>query len=305
MIVGIGELLWDVFPDGRRVAGGAPFNFAFHCHQLGHEAIIISRVGSDALGSDLRAVLRSHGMNDAGVQTDAHHPTGTVTVAINPDGQPSYTITENVAWDHLEWVPQLDAIAQTATVLCFGTLAQRSVPTRAVIDKFLTSATHALQVLDVNLRGPLRRELYDRLQQQFQQCDWLKVNAEEVRNFLHGEDWETNVCEPMSPKESPIRYIFDTRGNPRRVGILTCGQKGVAITDWQRTEWVPGVSVDVVDTVGAGDAFTAAMVCLHREGRSLRECARFANLYAAKVCEHQGATPRIDRQDVERVIFRD
>lgn len=286
MIVGIGELLWDVFPDGRKVAGGAPFNFAWHCQQLGHEATIISRVGHDDRGHELRDVLRQQGMTDAFVQTDAKHPTGTVTVAVDAAGQPRYTITENVAWDHLAWDDQLEEVARMATVLCFGTLAQRSTSTRTTIDRLLATATHALPVFDVNLRGPLSRERYDRIQQQMQHCGWLKVNAEE---------WEQLQDDsPDHQKPAP---------DSQRVTIRTHGAQGVAITEGQRTEWVPGVPVDVVDTVGAGDAFTAAMVCLHREGRPLRDCARFANLYAAKVCEHQGATPRIDRRDVERVAF--
>src|SRR3954452_15176255 len=100
-IVGIGEVLWDVFPDGRKVAGGAPFNFAFHCKQLGHEAVIVSRVGDDELGRELRAEVRSLGLTDDFIQTDYEHPTGTVRVTVDEQGQPSYEIVDDVAWDYI------------------------------------------------------------------------------------------------------------------------------------------------------------------------------------------------------------
>lgn len=304
MIVGIGELLWDIFPDGRKVAGGAPFNFAFHCRQLGHAAAIISRIGDDTLGRELRAAVQQHGLSDEFLQVDTHHPTGTVTVTVDAAGQPGYTITEDVAWDHLAWEPRLAAAVPRLAVICLGTLAQRAPTTRATIGKLLETSADALKVFDVNLRQPLDAALTRLVHQQIRQCDWLKLNADEINNLLNGPEWETQICEPIDRKQSPIRCLFDPGLNPKRVGIFTRGEKGVAVTDWQRTEWVPGLTVDVVDTVGAGDAFTAAMVCLYREGRPLRECARFANYYAARVCEHQGATPVIDRRTVEAIAFR-
>src|SRR5579885_837209 len=117
MIVGIGELLWDVFPDGRKVAGGAPFNFAFHCRQLGHDAAIVSRVGNDDLGRELRDEVRRLGLPDEFIQTDPDHPTGTVRVTIDDHGQPAYTITEDVAWDHIEWNDQLAGLADRAAAI--------------------------------------------------------------------------------------------------------------------------------------------------------------------------------------------
>src|SRR3954466_5879368 len=125
-IVGIGEVLWDVYPDGRKVAGGAPFNFAFHCHQLGHPAVIVSRVGDDDLGRELRQRVRELGLSDEYIQTDREHPTGTVRVTLDANKVPTYTITENVAWDHIELIPELEGLAATATALCFGSLALRS-----------------------------------------------------------------------------------------------------------------------------------------------------------------------------------
>src|SRR5919199_792945 len=115
-IVGIGELLWDVYPDGRKVAGGAPFNFTFHCHQLGHPAAIVSRVGRDDLGREIRAALRDLGLDDTHVQEDEGRPTGTVSVALDEHGQPTFTIHEDVAWDELAWEDRLEALAAQALV---------------------------------------------------------------------------------------------------------------------------------------------------------------------------------------------
>src|SRR3954466_15799100 len=124
-IVALGEILWDLFPGGRR-AGGAPFNFAFHCHQLGHPAVIVSRVGDDDLGRRLRAEVRRLGLSDEDIRTHRDHPPGTVHVSVDAGGQPTYTITENVAWDFIEWEPKLEALAGAARAVCFGTLAQRA-----------------------------------------------------------------------------------------------------------------------------------------------------------------------------------
>src|SRR5215212_1725489 len=130
-IVGIGELLWDVFPDGRKVAGGAPFNFAFHCRQLGHDAVIVSRVGDDDLGRELREEVRRLGLSDEFIQTDHDHSTGTVQVKLDSAGVPTYTITESVAWDFIEWDATLQEVARYCEAVCFGTLAQRSPTSEA------------------------------------------------------------------------------------------------------------------------------------------------------------------------------
>src|SRR5688572_3699171 len=170
MIVGIGEMLWDVFPDGRKVAGGAPFNFAFHCRQLGHAAAIVSRVGDDELGRELREEVRRLGLSDEFIQTDRDHPTGTVRVTVDAAGQPAYTITEDVAWDYIGWDDGLAKLAGECTAVCFGTLAQRSESAHA-IQSFLSDSRfgpggYALRVFDVNLRqhyytpGVLRSSLY-------------------------------------------------------------------------------------------------------------------------------------------------
>src|SRR5687767_339674 len=155
-IVGIGEVLWDVYPDGRKVAGGAPFNFAFHCHQLGHPAVIVSRVGDDELGRELRDRVRELGLSDEYIQTDRDHPTGTVQVTLNANKVPTYTITENVAWDWIELTEQVQGVTLYSNAFCFGSLATRNDASFSTIFQSaeIASAHGSLVVCDVNIRTP-------------------------------------------------------------------------------------------------------------------------------------------------------
>jgi fructokinase len=303
-IVGIGELLWDIYPDGRKVAGGAPFNFAFHCRQLGHPAAIVSRVGDDELGRELRERVRELGLSDEYIQTDREHPTGTVKVALDAHKVPTYSIAEKVAWDFIEWNDRLAELAKSCRCVCFGTLAQR-LGTPAAFARLIAAVRArkppGLIVFDVNLRDSFYRP--ETLWWGFRVSDWRKLNDEELATIARLFKWRT-LSNTLKPRDG---------GNRAGVAILTRGQAGCkvyhswAVDDGEGGEYFPsetfaepGISAKVVDTVGAGDAFTAAMVCLHLEGRPLRECARLANHYAARVCEHQGATSRIERSVVER-----
>ena len=292
-IVGIGELLWDIYPDGRKVAGGAPFNFAFHCHQLGHPAVIVTRVGDDDLGRELRDEVKRLGLSDEFIQTDHDHPTGTVRVTLDGSGVPTYEIVENVAWDHLRWTPELDTLGAGSVAVCHGMLAIRSTHSRRTIDRLCTAGRAALRVLDVNLRQP--RPDPDSVYQALTTAEWVKVNEEELdelaRVFGYSPSVLTQVQYQLSGCDDTFWLV--TRG-PHGARIMSRG--GVVLDE-------PAAPARVVDTVGAGDAFTAAMVCLHLEGRPLGDCARFAGHYAARVCEYQGATPRVDRAGVERAAF--
>jgi fructokinase len=299
-IVGIGELLWDVYPDGRKVAGGAPFNFAFHCHQLGHPAAIVSRVGDDELGRELRARVRELGLSDEYIQTDRKLPTGTVRVSVDKAGQPTYAIGKNVAWDNIEWTDAVADLTRRAAALCHGTLALRAKATRSVVEKMALKLNQrgGLTVYDVNLRenlGPDETAVFH--------SRWLKVNAEELGPLMDrvGESIDDGVPVPDVPAMLDLLRADTKREDV--VLIVTRGADGAEIVAHGFHHRERAAHAQVVDTVGAGDAFTAAMVCLHLEGRPLRACARFANHYAARVCEHQGATPRIDRREVELATF--
>ncbi|MBN9520274.1 carbohydrate kinase [bacterium] len=330
-VVGIGEVLWDVFPDGRRVAGGAPFNFAFHCRQLGHPGTIVSRVGDDDLGRELREEVRRLGLTDEFIQTDPDRPTGTVQVTLDAAGVPSYRITEDVAWDHLAWGEPTARLMYDAAAVCFGSLVQRGAESRAAVRRFLenvygfvgadrpldrfpwaaapTPQARKVVVFDINLR----QHFYDAetLRAGLREANWCKLNDEELA--LLADTFNLSTAGDSAALDDLAR--LDHAG--KDTICLTRGGRGCLVrrvrweedpercADVRREEEYEDSAppVAVVDTVGAGDAFTAAMVCLHLEGRSLRDCARFAVHYAARVCEQRGATPRIDRAEVERVAF--
>lgn len=297
MIVGIGELLWDIFPDGRKVAGGAPFNFAFHCHQLGHPATIVSRVGDDDLGRELREEVKRLGLNDAFIQTDREHPTGTVRVSVDANGQPTYEIVENVAWDFIgEEDSHLDEVlAHDLRAICFGTLAQRSPVSRSTIQFAIADGPgmpSALRVFDVNLRASVTPKL---LRETIVHSNWVKINDGEMQRL--GREFDLPLA--------ALLQFESENGKGVDCCIVTRGSHGCEIVSRNGRLELSGVPATVIDTVGAGDAFTAAMVCLHLEGKPLRDCARFANRYAARVCEHRGGTPRIDRREIESLADLD
>jgi fructokinase len=304
-IVGIGELLWDIYPDGRKVAGGAPFNFAFHCHQLGHPGVIVSRVGDDDLGRELRERVRELGLSDEYIQVDRKLHTGTVRVSVDKAGQPTYRIAENVAWDHVVWTKELAELIRSAAALCHGSLALRTKVSRETILKAANlksyrGANTGLVVFDVNIREQReRRNLQPFYEEALRRAHWVKMNEDEdglveewIDNMMDDDPWPRTT-------EGMFQYLKHSTRMEDRLWIVTRGEDGAELITETSRETVRAPRAKVVDTVGAGDAFTAAMVCLHLEGRPLRECARFANHYAALVCEQPGGTPRIDRREVE------
>lgn len=274
-ILGLGEILWDLLPDGPQL-GGAPFNFAFHCHRLGWPAVMASRVGRDPLGDDILLRLADLGLDAGQVQIDDAHPTGTVAVELTADGQPSYTIREDVAWDHLAWGPDLAAAAKSAAAVCFGTLAQRGPASRATIRAVL-AATSAKVVFDVNLRQHYWHR--DVIEASLRASDWVKLNADELHTL--GGLFDVGSA-------AALRERFDLE-----LVCLTRGADGCLVTTATETVEEPGVAVTVVDTVGAGDAFTAALVVGVLEGRPLREAVRRANRLAARVAGAKGGTPEL------------
>src|SRR5688572_4929087 len=246
-IVGIGEVLWDVYPDGRKVAGGAPFNFAFHCHQLGHPAVIVSRVGDDELGRELRDRVRELGLSDEFIQTDRDHPTGTVQVSLDANAVPTYTITENVAWDHIAWDSGLVALQHRARAICFGTLAQRAPISRATILHLVKEVDHSIKILDLNLRPP--HEQAGGLAEALKYAQWLKLSREEYARLPQLIAWD-------ELEEDFATYLESILGIS--LICITDGPNGCELISEQGDFKLPGVPARVVDTVGAGDAFTAA-----------------------------------------------
>ncbi len=285
-IVGLGEILWDLLPGGKQ-PGGAPFNFAFHAHQLGHTSTIVSRAGADDLGREVRDVVRRLGLSDDFIQQDDAHPTGTVRVDVDERGQPSFTISEDVAWDYLAWVDELEGLFARTQAVCFGTLAQRHPVSRDTIRRSLRAARNALVVYDVNLR----QHYFDRavVEESLRASRWAKLNEDElaVLRELLGLAGET-----------PSRLLSDLRRRyDLEVVALTRGERGCLVQGDEEVA-VPGIPVRVVDTVGAGDAFTAGLLASVLEGKALAEAASFANRLAARVAASPGGTPSIPRDEI-------
>ena len=279
-ILGIGELLWDLLPDGRQM-GGAPANFAYHARALGADARIVSRVGDDDLGRELIARLESLDVPTYCVSVDPTHPTGTVTVEVASDGQPRYTIHEGVAWDHLAPDPPLVMTLCGAEAVCFGTLAQRTEPSRTTIRELVGHAPKsAIRVCDINLR----QDFYspETLDASLQLANVAKLNDTELplAGRLLGIDG--------TPREqiAALQHRYDLR-----LVAWTRGSQGSLLFDGTHWQDHPGLRTDVKDTVGAGDSFTAAITLGLLAGWEIEKLSNLANEVAAYVCTCAGATP--------------
>jgi fructokinase len=287
-VVGLGEVLWDLLPAGRQL-GGAPFNFAFHCHRLGHPAVMVSRVGADDLGREARARVRALGLSDEYIQQDEQYPTGTVTVALDEGGHPTYTIHTDVAYDHLAWEPRLEALLGRAQALCLGTLIQRDAEARAAVQQAVRAARNALVIYDINLR----QDFYSRevVEESLRASRWVKLNDDElvVLRDLLGLDGTT---EEPTVKDLRRRYGLE-------LVALTRGARGCLVQTADEEVTAAGVPVAVEDTVGAGDAFTAGLLAYVLEGKSVADAAAFANRLAARVAASPGGTPLIGRAELE------
>lgn len=282
-VIGLGELLWDEFPDSRR-PGGAPANVAYHAAQLGGDGRIASRVGMDPAGDELLEFLRSCGLPVDLVQRDPLHGTGRVSVALSAAGQPEFTIHTDVAWDFLEATPELLAAAAGADAICFGTLAQRSTGSRSAIQQCLARVRPGAEIVfDVNLR----QQWYERetIERSLDAATIVKLNDAELRLLAAMFDIpesEPAACADALRQAFGIRELIVTRGAE---GCLVCAP-GLVVD-------VPGTPVRVVDAVGAGDAFTAAYVTSRLQGWPVEAAARYANRIGGLVASRAGAMPDI------------
>jgi len=283
-LVGVGEVLWDMLPSGRQM-GGAPANLTCHARALGAEATLVSRIGSDSLGKEILRRLEGLGVATDAVGVDPRLPTATVSVELSADGQPRFTIRPDVAWDAIEASePALRAAGQ-CDAICFGTLALRSKPSRQAIFQIIDRAPrNALRVLDINLRPPfVEKEI---ISQALAHADVLKLNDEELsvlaRMFGLAEQSMTGRLSELAARFS-LRLIALTRG---AAGSVLWPAEG-------RPSEHPGFKVNVVDAVGAGDSFTAAMILGYFRGWDLDNINERANKVAAFVCSHPGATPAL------------
>ena len=280
-VVGMGEALWDVLPEGKKI-GGAPANFAYHVSQFGLPSCVVSAVGSDTLGQEIIENFTSKGLNH--LIEEVPYPTGTVQVEIDQAGIPQYEIKENVAWDNIPYTARLEALAQRTRAVCFGSLAQRNVVSRQTISRFLDAMNHddeTLVVFDVNLRqGFYNKEI---LCESMLRCNILKINDEELvtvsRMFGYpGIDLQ-DKC-----------WILLGKYNLKML-ILTCGINGSYVFTPGSVSFLPTPQVEVADTVGAGDSFTAAFISSILRGRSVAEAHAAAVSTSAFVCTRNGAMP--------------
>ncbi len=277
VIVGIGEILWDILPGGKAL-GGAPANFAYHASRLGEEGWAVSAVGDDPLGAEIMEIVAEKRLNHLIAVTD--QPTGTVRVSLDAKGVPSYNITEDVAWDNIPFTPEMEALAVRADAVCFGSLVQRMASRDSVLRFLRATRPEALRVFDINLRQHYySREVID---ESLKLADILKINDEEIRivadMFGLGDD-DTAACRALI-----ARYGL-------QLVILTKGADGSEVITEDESFPQKAGKVKVVDTVGAGDSFTAAFVVAYLRGLSLSDAQRLANETAAYVCSCKGAMP--------------
>ena len=281
-LVGIGEVLWDLLPGGRQM-GGAPANFAYHASALGAEARVVSRVGRDEAGRELVRRLEHLGVPTCCVEEDPTAPTGTVTVEVAADGQPQFTIHENVAWDNISGEGAGRLAVAAANAVCFGTLAQRSKTSRHTIRALLkTMPAESLRILDVNLRQHFYSP--ELIAESLALANVLKVNETELPRLaemfkLTGDD--------------PAQVAGLARRFKLQVVAYTRGGRGSLLFSEGRWSEHPGASTKVADTVGAGDSFTAALALGLLAAWPLDEVNQHASDVAAYVCSQPGATPAL------------
>jgi fructokinase len=277
-VVGLGEILWDLLPSGRQL-GGAPANFAYCSHLLGNRGVVASRIGMDQLGVDIRVELRRKQLADDLVQPDSLHPTGAVNVEIDSGGQPRFDIAYPAAWDFLEWNQSLNQLARSSDAVCFGSLAQRSPQSRETILQFLDATeSAALRVFDVNLRQSFySAQIID---ESMRRATVVKLNDQELP-IIAGL---LRISEQDFAETAIAKFNL-------RLACLTRGDKGSLLFDRSGTHEHPGFQVQVKDAVGAGDAFTAGLVCELLRGSPLAKINDTANRMGAWVASCSGAMP--------------
>lgn len=280
-IVGLGEVLWDILPDGKQL-GGAPANFAYHCHALTAgkaKCLLVSAIGYDDPGKEIISHLDTLKLSTEHLYISRQHPTGSVSVTLDAKGIPDYNIKQNVAWDFIPEIslPNLSSI----NAICFGSLAQRSETSANSINRFLSSVPeNSIKVFDVNLRQCFfNREI---IESSLKQATVLKINDTELKIIC-------NLLKIFGNEQQQIKTLTQTY--QLNLCALTKGALGSILYDNQHFSIHSGFKIDPVDTVGAGDAFTAAITLSLLKGLSLDEMNIYANKLASYVCTTTGATP--------------
>lgn len=278
-IVGIGDILWDCLPEGRKI-GGAPANFAYYTKQFGYDSMVVSAVGNDVLGMEIREVLDTAGLEY--ILDVPEYPTGTVVIDLDENGIPSYDIKENVAYDFIPFTPELEEVARKCNVACFGSMTQRNPVSRNTIRRFLESmpqTEETYKVFDINLR----QHFYDKeiISESLRLCNVFKINDEElvvVKDMFkyEGESYKEVCLKIIS--EWNLKYL-----------ILTCGTNGSYIFTENESSFMETPVVNVADTVGAGDSFISAFMASILKGQDIRTAHELAVKISAYICTQYGA----------------
>lgn len=286
-VVGLGEILWDVFPE-RKILGGAPANFAYHISQFGYNGYAVSAIGNDQLGKEILSNLAEKELNYL-IETTSY-PTGTVMVTLNSAGVPQYEICENVAWDNIPFTTETENLAKKTKAVSFGTLAQRSEVSRETIKRFLkTMPDDSYRIFDINLRQHFYTK--DLIEESLRLSNILKINDEEIvvvsQLYDMKEDNEQDICKRILKD-----YDLD-------IVILTKGVDGSFVFMSKEVSFLPTPKVHVADTVGAGDAFTATFIASYMHGNRMSEAHQLAVDVSAYVCTQHGAMPKLPDYYIE------
>lgn len=283
LVVGLGEVLWDMLPEGRKI-GGAPVNFAYHAGQFGIDTMAVSAIGNDKLGEDTIAEMNGKHLNH--IFPSVPYPTGSVQVSLDEKGVPAYDIKENVAWDNIPFTNEIESVARSCRAVCFGSLAQRNAVSRNTIRKFIESTpSGCIRIFDINLRQNFYTSnvIHDSLEL----CNILKINDEEImlvsRMFNYDSSNIENVCRTIM-EDFSLEMV-----------ILTCGTKGSYIFTKGGVSFMPTPKVNVADTVGAGDSFTGSFCAAILRGLPVAEAHKKAVEVSAYVCTQNGAMPEIPK----------
>ena len=282
ILVGLGEILWDMLPEGKQL-GGAPANFAYHAKELGAKGLVVSCLGNDELGKEILNLLEQLGLNSDYIAVNGEHPTGTVTVKLDENGKPDYTIHENVAWDYIPFSNRLSELAPIVDAVCFGSLCQRCEVSRRTVREFLAATKPAcLRIFDINFR------------QSYFDVETVEALLK-ISNVLKINDEELLVLARMLGITGAEREILTglTECFSLKLIALTKGDKGSCLFADDKISDHPGFTVEVADSVGAGDAFTAALAVGMLQGNQLDDINEHANRVASFVCSKNGATPKL------------